>query len=337
MVKRILVHIRTSIKIMMLIFIAICLSIGAVAFLYKPIYSVSIAGTKIGYSGNKSELQARINEYINHGNGENNIAFVQVNDLPEYKLCLLKRGITTNDEEIFQKVKESGITYYKYYAILNENEEKLYVSDFTTAENIVNELKSKNSTNINQISILEKYETELKGFVSTEEAVASLYVEPVKEEPKVQKANAKVTIGKVNTSINLSYKNASLGGLVLARPISGTITSRFGSVSSVRSSTHSGLDIGAPSGTPIGAAASGTVTFAARKGSFGNLVAITHENGIQTYYGHCSKIYVTPGQEVKQGQTIAAVGSTGNSTGPHLHFEVRIDGVAYNPQNYLYK
>ena len=66
------------------------------------------------------------------------------------------------------------------------------------------------------------------------------------------------------------------------------------------------------------------------------MLVITHGNGVQTYYGHCSKLYFSAGATVSQGQTIAAVGSTGNSTGPHLHFEIRVNGVAYNPQNYLY-
>ena len=106
--------------------------------------------------------------------------------------------------------------------------------------------------------------------------------------------------------------------------------------SSIRSSAHTGLDIATSTGTPVAAAASGTVTFAGWKGSYGNLMVITHSNGVQTYYGHCSKLYVSAGTTVSQGQTIAAVGSTGNSTGPHLHLEVRVNGVAYNPQNYVY-
>ena len=66
------------------------------------------------------------------------------------------------------------------------------------------------------------------------------------------------------------------------------------------------------------------------------MIVISHGNGIETYYGHCSKLYATEGQKVSQGEVIAAVGSTGNSTGPHLHLEVRVNGVAYNPQNYVY-
>ncbi len=66
------------------------------------------------------------------------------------------------------------------------------------------------------------------------------------------------------------------------------------------------------------------------------MVAISHGNGVQTYYAHCSKLYVSVGDKVSQGSSIAAVGSTGNSTGNHLHLEIRVNGVAYNPQNYLY-
>ena len=66
------------------------------------------------------------------------------------------------------------------------------------------------------------------------------------------------------------------------------------------------------------------------------MVVISHGNGIETYYAHCDKLYVTAGTKIEQGQTIAAVGSTGNSSGYHLHLEIRVNGIAYNPQNYLY-
>ena len=119
-------------------------------------------------------------------------------------------------------------------------------------------------------------------------------------------------------------------------PVSGRITSRYGELSSLRRSTHTGLDIACASGTDIKVVAGGTITFAASSGSYGNLVKVDHGNGIETWYGHCSKIYAKVGQKVEAGDTIAAVGSTGNSTGPHLHFEIRIDGNTINPQQYIY-
>ena len=345
--KNVLIKIRTSLKFFILVSIATFLIIGAVILLYKPIYSVTLNGELVGYCAQKSKLQARIDDFIENGNGDNgNVAFVELDDMPKYNLCLLKRGITTNDEEIYQKIAKTGTTYYKYYAILDDNEEKLSVSDFSTAEEVVKGLKEKNSENCDDIQIIEKYDTDLADFVNAEQAIASLYEEKKVEQPAVKIASTKNSSKKItskssgnasgfSTSSNLSRSSASLG-IGLIKPITGTITSRFGSVSSIRSGAHTGLDIGASSGTPVKAAASGTVIWAGYKGSLGNLVVVSHSNGVQTYYGHCSKIYVSSGQSVSQGQTISAVGSTGNSTGPHLHFEIRVNGVAYNPQNYVY-
>ena len=119
-------------------------------------------------------------------------------------------------------------------------------------------------------------------------------------------------------------------------PVSGQITSRYGAASSIRKSAHTGLDIACATGTNIKVASSGTVTFAAYNGSYGNLVKVDHGNGVETWYGHCSKIYAKVGQTVEAGDIIAAVGSTGNSTGPHLHFEIRINGNTVNQHNYVY-
>ena len=336
MLKKVWVHTRRGIKFIILFMIAAFLIVGIIAFLYKPTYSVFIKGEQVGYTSDRTTLQHKINEYVENGDGSNsNIAFVQIENLPEYKLCLLKKNIVTNDDEIFDKIKEEGISYYKYYAITDNQEEKLYVSTFEEAENVVNSLKEKNSSNINTISIVEKYETEMKDLISSEEAISKLYVEPVKTVTVAKTTKKTTSSGKVNTSTNTSSSKTSIG-ISLIRPVSGTITSRFGSRSSVRSSAHTGLDIATSKGTPIKAAASGTVTFSGYKGSYGYMVVISHGNGVQTYYGHCNELYVSAGASVSQGQAIAAVGSTGNSTGPHLHLEVRVNGVAYNPQNYIY-
>lgn len=337
MLKKVLVHARKSLKFATLLGIAAFLIIGLVAYFFKPTYRVILNNEQIGYTSDKGKLQARINDYIKNGDGQN-VAFVQVEQMPEYQLCLLKRGIVPNDNEIYDKIKNAGTTYYRYYAILENQEEKAYVSTFAEAENVVNTLKEKQSSNMDNITISEKYEMENKEFVTTEDAVAKLYVEkqePVQVAETTNKTTVKKATGTVNTGFNISGSKVSLG-ISLIKPISGIITSRFAESSRIRSSRHTGLDISASTGTPIKAAASGTVTFSGRKGSYGNLIVVTHGNGVQTYYGHCSALYASTGQQVSQGQTIAAVGSTGNSTGPHLHLEIRVNGVAYNPQNYLY-
>ncbi|WP_298674595.1 M23 family metallopeptidase [uncultured Sphingomonas sp.] len=98
---------------------------------------------------------------------------------------------------------------------------------------------------------------------------------------------------------------------------------------------HAGVDIPGPVGTPIYATADGVVSHADRLGGYGNMIEIDHGKGIATRYGHLSKILVSDNMRVKRGQLIALMGSTGRSTGPHLHYEVRIDGHAVNPVPFL--
>jgi murein DD-endopeptidase MepM/ murein hydrolase activator NlpD len=98
---------------------------------------------------------------------------------------------------------------------------------------------------------------------------------------------------------------------------------------------HEGIDIAVPSGTPVRASASGTVIHAGWLGGYGNLVVIDHGDGLATAYGHNSALLVAVGQNVSQGETISLSGSTGNSTGPHVHFEVRVNGVPVDPLLYL--
>lgn len=95
---------------------------------------------------------------------------------------------------------------------------------------------------------------------------------------------------------------------------------------------HNGVDLAAPKGTPIRAIMSGTVVFAHDYEGYGNLITIRHSDELTSHYGHCDKIKVAVGQAIKAGQIIGTVGDTGLATGPHLHFEIRIDGKAYNPE-----
>ena len=322
--------VRASVKFIILAIISAFLILASVTFFYKPTYAVNLNGNLIGYTSDKSGLQERINEYIS-SKEEDNIAFVQVDAMPTYKLCLLKKDIETNDEEIFEAVTNGGTQYYKYYAITEDQEEKLYVANFQDAEDIVNELKQKDSNNKDKIGIVEKYDKELKEFTNVETAVSKLY------QKKVVVQTAKYTAASASNYSKSSSNNKVDIGISLIKPVSGTITSRFGVNESIRNHTHAGLDIGAPKGTPIAAAASGTVTYSGNANDgYGYYVIISHGNGVQTVYAHCSQLLVSKGQTVNQGDIIGKVGSTGNSTGNHLHFEVRKDGIKYNPQNYVY-
>ena len=308
---------------------------AAIMLIYKPIYSVTLNGEFIGYCTDKTEMQNRINAYMDEGSGEN-VAFVEISNLPEYNMCLLKKGLTTDDDGIFNKVISGGKNYYTYYALVEDDKEKLYVKTLEEAEKTLEELKDKKSANIDDITIEEKYDTELAKLSSKEDAVSKLYKEEKKHYNRVMLASTNRSIStRVSTSTKISSGKANLG-IKLIEPVKGVITGRYADISSVRSSAHTGLDIAAPRGTKISAAASGTVVFAGTKGSFGKMVVISHGNGVQTYYAHCSSLLVSKGDTVKQGQAIAKVGKTGNATGNHLHFEVRVNGQSYNPQKYIY-
>jgi len=317
--------------LLFLLFIGIAIISFLIFVVYKPMYSVTLNDEFLGYTSDKSELQSKINEYMSSGDNKT-VAFVEIDTLPDYKMCLLKKGLTANDDEILSTIVSTGTPYYKYYAIIENGVEKCYVSTFEESEAIINELKAKNSNNKDTVSYMVKYDTQLSEFTSKETAVASLYVEPVNT-----KVPAKTSSGK-NT---VRYKNSSLGLAAIQQPVGGAITSRFGVRSRIRSSAHTGLDIATSSGTPMIPVASGRVTYAGYKGSYGNMIIINHGKNssgqtVETYYAHCSRLNVSVGDVVNENTIIGYVGSTGNSTGPHLHLEIRLNGRPVNPQNYLY-
>jgi murein DD-endopeptidase MepM/ murein hydrolase activator NlpD len=115
-------------------------------------------------------------------------------------------------------------------------------------------------------------------------------------------------------------------------PVSGPLTSTFGPR---WGRMHEGIDVSGATGTPIASAAAGTVIISGPQGGYGNLVVVDHGGGVSTAYAHLSSIAVGVGQAVAQGSVVGGLGNTGNSTGPHLHFEVRINGAAQNPLSYL--
>lgn len=123
MFKKVLIHTRRSMKLIIIIAVSLLFILAIVASFYKISYSVSLDGQMLGYTDNKSKLQAQINEYIEKGENQNT-AFVQIDSLPQYKICLLKRDVASNDESIFNTIKSGGTTYYRYYAILDNQEEK---------------------------------------------------------------------------------------------------------------------------------------------------------------------------------------------------------------------
>ena len=142
--KNIVIYLRVWIKLILMFLVGLAI-IGFIVFVvYKPMYSVTLDGEFIGYTEDKGRLQKKINNYLKSGDSKT-VAFVEIDNYPEYDLCLLKKGLTANDDEIFTAVINSGVPYYKYYAILENSQEKYYVETYEEAENIVQSLKEKNS------------------------------------------------------------------------------------------------------------------------------------------------------------------------------------------------
>lgn len=293
-------------------------------------YKVSVSGTEVGYIQNKQALEEMVRESV-IGKDEKNIDTIDIKTKPEYELKFVDKTVDTKQEKIIEAVEQDVIITYKYYEIAVNNEVIDSVDTIEEAEDVVNQVKEQNQEQRLDLSIVEKY-TEKKEEIQT----ANLEVAKNDVQTKVrQKIEEKQKQEKEEERIN---SMPEINGIKLAyTPVSGTISSRYGVSSRIRSSNHTGLDIATATGTPIKVVAAGTVTHASYQGAYGNLVKVNHGNGLETWYAHTSKIYVSVGQKVEAGEVIAAVGSTGNSTGSHLHLEIRINGEHVNPQEYLYR
>ncbi len=293
-------------------------------------YKVSISGKEVGYVEDKQALEETLKETITEST-DKNIDDVSLNEEPEYELKLVSREEETQDEDIVQELKEEVTVTYKYYEIAVQETVVEKVNTNEEAEELVNEIKEENNSDEIQLNIVEKY-------TQNEEEVDTSDVETAKVNLKETVQTAIAEIEQQKEEEERINALPSINGIKLAvTPIEGRITSRYGVSSSIRKSTHTGLDISAVQGTDIKVLADGTVTFASYNGSYGKLVKIDHGNGVETWYAHTSKMYVNVGDTVKAGDVIAAVGSTGNSTGPHLHLEIRVNGEHVDPQDYLYK
>lgn len=315
-IKKLEFYTKETIKFFNIALIAIGFIIAIILIKYKPMYEVKIEGTTIGYVENKKSLNEKIQENVENYSKEN-IESAELTATPEYELKLVNKSQDENEDEVIIALQNELEITYKYYEIASNNEVIENVKDEETAEKLVNEIKELSNNEV-ELTINEK----------TTKALEEIQIDDL----EVAKEN---TVEKLN--IDTTESIADINGIKVATlPVTGTISSRYGVSSKIRVSTHTGLDIAATTGTPIKVVADGTITFAAYSGSYGYLVKVDHGNGVETWYGHTSKMLVKEGQAVKAGNTIALVGSTGNSTGPHLHFEVRINGEHVNPQKYLY-
>lgn len=203
------------------------------------------------------------------------------------------------------------------------------VKDVTVNNEIVYEEITCNKEDISNES---KICNKIIGYNNTnDDSLVSFTVTKENQVRYIQKTNEQVAftpLSKGNTEIN---REVFLHNSITT-PIKGILTSTFGEQRG--GYYHKGVDLAANTGTKIQAALDGTVSFSGVADGYGKVVIVDHSDNLQTVYAHCSKLNVSPGEQVLRGQVIAEVGNTGDSTGPHLHFEIRVDGVPIDPLRY---
>ncbi|MGP1570103.1 MAG: peptidoglycan DD-metalloendopeptidase family protein [Eubacteriales bacterium] len=245
------------------------------------------------------------------------------------ELLAINPGITENSLPIGQSINLTEYVPYMEVTTVQQvavTESIPYETVYQNTDTLYNGQTKVSTPGQNGSKDVVKKVTKVNGVMILAETVS----ETVTSQPQTQVAlkGTKAMSYDVVASIDTTQKG------MFAWPMSHVeISSGFGT--SRGSARHTGVDLRNPVGTPIGAAEDGVVVDARYRGSYGNIVKIDHGNGFQTWYAHCDKLLVAPGTKVVKGQTIATVGLTGYTTGAHCHFEVRVNGVAKNPLNYL--
>jgi len=332
-------------------------------------FVLTVAGQEIGVGSSEADLQAQLDRVSQQYRNENTVDYGFVDEVSiaprqmSTKTAFDMEGIyaalTANSVEEAVYVVEKGDTFsgiakelgisINQLADLNPDViiDKIWVGDELVVQQSVPVLSVWTLDNVTYEQTIESpieyidtedmYKGETKVVQQGEDGMAQVnanvrYVNGYETEQTVLSTTVvqEATTTQILRGTKVKPKTASKGTYVW--PVSGRITSRYGYR---HGEFHTGLDIAVPTGTTVKAADGGTVTYAGRRGNYGNLVIITHDNGAQTYYAHNSSLLVSVGDKVYQGQAIARSGSTGRSTGPHCHFEIRINGQTKNPLSYL--
>ena len=296
---------------------------------YKPAVKAYVAGNFIGYFSSEAQFDEAYNDLVTEKQKIDSNVKVYLEEEPVFESSYIRDSLF-EDQNIYTNLRAEIKTEYTIYEVAVDDKVEMTFNSKDDANNYSEKLKDE--IDDIDVKINEKKVEELGTITTIERADAILEDivdrnKPV-EIPQTTVATTTYTYDYSSTSTDAtaseSIATAAMmeGGIwpTVARYISSTYGWRWGSM-------HSGTDIAGAMGDPIYAYKSGLVTFAGWNGSYGYMIKIDHGNGFSTWYAHCSSLYVSAGTEVAQGDTIAAMGSTGWSTGPHLHFETRINGV----------
>lgn len=297
---------------------------------------------------NERLVETRINEIETIGQAVS-VFQDRIGFLNEEKAAVDERVVLLEELKPTNLLQAAVLTIARAYTVLDEAEiNALIHGELEVYETYENQyLHQDTYREIEEALRLKRAEIEenilqVEALMNTEMGKKEQYTDEVTEAQRVsEETNVTLTalsVEKITLEDQIKKEEAVRKSTTFIWPASGRFTSPFGyrihPISRTRR-MHTGIDIANSSGTNIAASQNGKVIFTGYQGSYGKLIVIRHANGMETAYAHLSRISVSVGDTVTQGQSIGKMGSTGGSTGSHLHFEIRKNGTAVNPMNYL--
>lgn len=318
-----------TIKFVLSTILSLVLVFGAVGVTvlntYKPVVKAYIDEEFIGYFSTEQHFDEVYNELVSEKQNIDSDVKVYLESEPTFESSYVRDSLLET-QDIYSNLRSQVKTEYTIYNLLVNDEKKMTFSSKDDVNKYAEELKEQVSKL--DVEISSEKIAELGEITTIEQA--NEIAEDIVSKNKPVKPTYNWNWNYGNISANLNYAALSEDGIwpTVARYISSPYGWRWGTI-------HTGTDIAGKGGDPIYAYKSGTVTYSGWANSYGYIVKIDHGNGLSTWYAHNSKLLVRAGESVAQGQTIALMGSTGFSTGNHLHFEVRINGVHVNSYPYI--
>ncbi len=295
--------------------------------IYVPTYRAKIKGEIIGYYTTEAEFD-EVYAAISQEKATDGLEVkTYLEENPVFEVSYVRRE-TIENQNLYTELREKVKAEYTVYNVVVKDKKEMIFATKDSADKYANDLK-KEIKNL-KVEVVSEKQEEVKELTETAKAkdiykgLVSRYKPVVKT---VRYTNIPGTSAYVKPA-QVSYStNTSISGGV--KPASGIYTQYYGG-------SHGGIDIANKTGTPIYAYKAGTVFYAKYyQTGYGNLVKVDHGDGVVTYYAHLSVINVNEGETVAAGQKIGQMGSTGRSTGPHLHFEIRVNNRTINPYPYI--
>jgi len=324
--KGVLSTLRFIIFTTLILALICCSVIITVLNTYKPAVKTYVNGKFIGYFTSEQNFDEVYNSLVTEKQNIDSNVKVYLESEPTFETSYIKNQLLL-EQNLYTNLRSELKTEYIIYNVAVDGETKMTFSSKDEANIYAEKLKSEVSKL--KVEVKEEKKSELENITTIERADAIL--------KDIVDRNKPVETPKYTYRYNANVTAPTIGPNSVAATGKGvwpTVERRI-NCHYMGYAGHTGIDIGGAVGTAIYAYRSGTVTFSGWGSGYGKYIKINHGDGMVTYYAHCSELLVSAGEKVKEGQIICKIGMTGYTTGPHLHFEIRLNGVPVNPYPYI--